>query len=138
VKSFFEKVGCTADEFVDQAKKAIHRRRPYTVDKDDIKTCNGHKRGDKDDSYPSGHTTRGYVFAIILAEMMPDKRKVILARAKQFGQSRVVCGAHFPSDVAAGQAAGTLIAATLMADPEFQTEFKAAGKAVQDFLGVQR
>ncbi len=40
---------------------------------------------------------------VVLAAVMPDKAQIILARASEFGEHRLVCGVHFRSDIVAGQ-----------------------------------
>lgn len=77
---------------------------------------------EKSASYPSGHATRGVVWATILSEIFPDKREAIMARGKLIGQDRVIAGMHYPSDVAAGQKLGAAIAKKMLADAEFQSE----------------
>ena len=64
----------------------------------------------------------------VLARLVPEKAGPILARAARYGQSRIVCGQHFRSDVSAGQMLGLLIAERLMAEPAFQAAFDAARK----------
>ena len=54
----------------------------------------------------------------------PKRRPQILARAARYGQSRIVCGQHFRSDVSAGQMMGTLIAERLMAKPVFRRRIR--------------
>jgi acid phosphatase (class A) len=74
-------------------------------------------------SYPSGHSTFGAVCGILLAEMIPEKRVELFARARQYGESREIVGAHYPSDVEAGLLAGTIGAALLMQNASFQRKF---------------
>ena len=85
-------------------------------------------------SYPSGHATFGYMTAILLAQMVPEKRAALFARGREFGENRVVDGVHYPSDVEAGRIDATLVANALMANPEFQREFAAAKAEVRTAL----
>jgi hypothetical protein len=108
---------------VDRGKDEFRRQRPYIVDTS-LKSC---KRNDDPlSSYPSGHTSMAFSMGETLARLVPEKAAPILARAARYGQSRIVCGQHFRSDVSAGQMLGLLIAERLMAKPEFQTAFAAA------------
>jgi acid phosphatase (class A) len=77
-------------------------------------------------SYPSGHSTWAYAAGLVLADMVPERRTEILARAAEYAHNRVVAGVHYPSDVQAGQLAGTALAAMLFACPHFRSEEKAA------------
>eukprot|EP01035_Chromulina_nebulosa_P041000 gene41001-55410_t len=55
-----------------------------------------------------------------------DRAPALLARAARYGQSRIVCGQHFRSDVSAGQLLGGLIVERLMTKAEFQAAFAEA------------
>ena len=81
-------------------------------------------------SYPSGHTSIGWATALVLAEVNPANQDAILERGYQFGQSRVICGYHWQSDVDAGRIVGSAAVATLHSDPEFQAQL---AKAKQEF-----
>lgn len=77
-------------------------------------------------AYPSGHTTVGTLMGIVLSNMVPEKRAEIMARAWAYGENRVIGGIHFRADIEAGRIAGTVIAANIMAQPEFQAEYTVA------------
>ena len=77
-------------------------------------------------SYPSGHATRGWTFALVLAELAPDRASAILARGRVYGESRVVCGAHWPSDVEAGRTVGAALVAALHGDATFRADLDAS------------
>jgi acid phosphatase (class A) len=74
-------------------------------------------------SYPSGHAALGWAWALVLAEMAPDRADEILARGLAYGESRVICGLHYPSDVEAGRIVGAAMVARLKADPAFRADF---------------
>jgi acid phosphatase (class A) len=73
-------------------------------------------------AYPSGHSTRGTMYALILAELLPDHRDAIVQRGREIGWDRVVAGLHHPSDIYAGRVLGQALAESLLADPKFQDE----------------
>jgi len=77
-------------------------------------------------SYPSYHATCGVLWAVILTQFAPDLRASFLDRGVQIGEHRVIAGVHFPTDVAAGQKLGRVIAARLLANPAFQHDLAAA------------
>jgi acid phosphatase (class A) len=79
-----------------------------------------------DGSYPSGHTTIGWGWALILAEAAPDRQDEILARGRAFGQSRVVCNAHWLSDTDEGRVMASATVAALHDAPEFRADMEAA------------
>jgi len=89
-------------------------------------------------SYPSGHATLGWLWGSILAETAPDYADALIARAMAFGDSRVVCGFHYPSDVAAGRLAASALLARLHADAGFQRDLAAARREVGALLAARR
>lgn len=105
------------------AKLHFDRKRPYEFDPA-LNVCAQH-RG-KNATYPSGHTTAGYAMAVTLAHLMPDQADAALRRAQIYGQSRMVCGVHYRSDIVAGQVVGTAVALALLQNPQFQTEMATA------------
>jgi acid phosphatase (class A) len=58
----------------------------------------------------------------VLAELAPDRATEILMRARSIGESRIVCGVHYVSDIQAGRDAGAVLVARLHADPAFQAD----------------
>lgn len=101
------------------AKDSYHRARPFVVQKE--ATCAPAEEAAlvKDGSYPSGHAAVGWGWALLLAELAPDRADALLQRGHAFGQSRVVCGFHWQSDVDAGRTVGAAAVARLHADPVF-------------------
>ena len=77
-------------------------------------------------SYPSGHAAMGWSWALILSELAPDRADAILSRGLAYGESRVICGVHYASDVEAGRLVGAAMVARLKADPAFQRDLTAA------------
>lgn len=66
-----------------------------------------------DGSYPSGHTTCGYLWATVLGEVFPNRRAALFARGIDYGNQRLVSCVHYPSDIAAGHLAAVVILANL-------------------------
>ena len=73
-------------------------------------------------AYPSGHVTRAFTWAMVLAEIFPDKRDELLARAHRAAWGRVLAGVHFPSDLMGGQ----LMAEAIVAELKKSEAFRAA------------
>ncbi|MGD8830705.1 MAG: phosphatase PAP2 family protein [Pseudomonadales bacterium] len=88
-----------------------------------------------DPSYPSGHTAIGWAWALILTSLVPERADEILARGLAFGESRMVCNVHWPSDVTAGRTIGAATVAVLRANPDFEHDFDAAGAEVAALRG---
>ncbi|MCJ2068930.1 phosphatase PAP2 family protein [Methylobacterium sp. J-030] len=71
-------------------------------------------------SYPSGHTTYGYTEALILAILVPERYQQMIARAAEYGNNRIVLGAHYAMDVLGGRAVALHAVAHLLAnDPAY-------------------
>jgi hypothetical protein len=50
-------------------------------------------------SYPSGHTTYGYTGALILAILVPERYSQMITRGAEYGNDRIIIGAHYAMDV---------------------------------------
>jgi len=58
-------------------------------------------------SFPSGHSTTVFATAVAFAALFPRARRVLIALAVAVAATRVLLGAHFPSDVLAGAMVAT-------------------------------
>ncbi len=117
------------------ALKGLNKRdRPFVKDST-IQPCNvSFLQTSNGASYPSGHAAEGYAAALLLVDIMrgngaPDERDrtdLLLARGVRFGTNRIVCGVHFPSDVATGQAFAKMLYQVVAASPEFGPDLACA------------
>jgi len=105
------------------AKSYFKRDRPWVLDPA-LKTCS--REDAPQTSYPSGHATMAYAMAVVLAKAMPDIAPQLLRRARDYSESRLVCAAHFRSDIVAGQELGAAVAVLLLRDSRFQADLQAA------------
>lgn len=78
------------------------------------------------DSYPSGHAASGWILALVLSRVAPERRDALRARAADYGLSRELCAMHFPSDVRAGQALAVRMMRALDASPAFRSDLECA------------
>jgi len=110
----------------DAAKHRYNRTRPFMVNGEP--TCTPDKEAGlaENGSYPSGHTSIGWAWALILAELTPDRGDAIVARGRSYGESRLVCNVHWHSDVLSGRFMGSAVVARLHADPQFRRDMDAA------------
>ena len=67
-----------------------------------------------------------FMTATVLASLMPDKSQVLLKRASEYAENRLVCGVHFRSDITAGQQFGTVLGLRLMENPQIRADMTAA------------
>lgn len=120
-----DKIG-TGDT-VDPVKAHYAVPRPYLGTNAPIcqpKTAHLAANGD----YPSGHAANGWLEGLVLAQLVPDRASRILARARAYGESRAVCGAHSLSAVEAGWMAGSATFAVLQASPDFRRDLNLASR----------
>ena len=112
-------------------KNAYNRTRPFVVH--DESTC----RKDMepllrtDGSWPSGHSAAGWAWGLILAQVNPARATELMTRGLAYGQSRVICNAHWQSDVDAGRIMGAATVASLHSNPAFLKDLAAAKEEIQ-------
>ena len=130
VNALFLRVARDASAITNRAKDHYKHPRPFIAPNGPICTENDRAALIKSPSYPSGHSTYSWAMGLILAEMAPDHATDILARARAFAESRVVCGVHTVSDIEAGRANGAALVAVLHSNPQFRSDLEAAKKAL--------
>lgn len=109
-------------EAIEQHAKATYKRpRPFNE--------NGGPMCTPDDqtilksySYPSGHSTFSWTVGMIMAELMPERTTALLQRARSYGESRVICGVHYESDVEAGRVVASALFSVLQTNPQFRDD----------------
>ena len=89
----------TTDQMRVAPKAFYHRRRPFAYFNEEPLCPKEDGMWRDEGSYPSGHTLRSMVAALVLAEINPARADEIFVRAMQYGVSRVIAGAHWQSDV---------------------------------------
>ena len=99
-------------------KAYYHRVRPYQQFKEHTSVPE-HESPTDYSSYPSGHTMASWLVGMILTAIDPDHTESIMKVAYELGQSRVITGYHYQSDVDAGRVSASILFARLCADPEF-------------------
>lgn len=127
---FFERIRRAESAVVRPAKDYYARVRPYETEPKLAPVISRVSSL----SYPSGHSMWAWTAGLVLADMLPEKRTEILARAAEFAQNRVVAGVHYPSDVAEGRVAGSVLAAFLFASPAFSADEKLAAEELRSAL----
>jgi acid phosphatase (class A) len=113
----------------DKPKDQYKRVRPYAATREPSCWPQEESRM-RPDSYPSGHASIGWAWALALAEIVPDRADAILARGYEFGESRVICRHHWKSDVEAGRIVGAASVSRLHSDPVFLVQMAEAKKEI--------
>lgn len=85
-------------------------------------------------SYPSGHTTYGYTGAILLALLVPDRYEQMITRGAEYGNDRILVGAHYAMDVLGGRTLALYDMAHLLAnDPAYVGQSAGGVLTIKDF-----
>jgi acid phosphatase (class A) len=127
VSAIFRKAAFDTGAVTDPPKNHYARARPFTAAGADAAVCVAKtKELAANGSYPSGHASLSWTWGLILASLAPDRAGPILARARSIGESRVVCGVHYPSDIEAGRMAGTTLFVALEGDAGFRADLDRA------------
>lgn len=127
------RVSTDEDQFLDPMKQAVvdgGRHRPF-VDYPNRPGCpltwpTLRNSG----SYPSGHATLGWLWALVLTEIRSERADELFAKGIGFGESRVVCGFHYPSDLQAGRLAASALFDRLHGDKDFRDDLDCAAKEI--------
>ena len=128
------KVCVDAELGVTAAKRRYMRKRPY-VQYNEHTGCPAQEEELRHTgSYPSGHSARGWATALVLAELRPDRQNQILERGYQYGESRVIEGYHYESDVEAARLAASAVVARLHADETFMLQLSKAKKELSRLI----
>lgn len=107
-------VGTPAKNHFDRKRPALDNDKPICVPREAWMRTNA--------SYPSGHSMVAWSWALILTEAVPEKADVLLKLGQESGDSRAVCGVHYPSDVEAGRVLASGMVARLHAEPAFTAD----------------
>lgn len=119
--------------YVRAAKDRFRRLRPYAIEPR-LEPCIGDVKGDR--SYPSGHAAFAWAMAGVLSDLVPEKREALAERADEFSRQRMMCGVHFPSDLAAGRLAAEWVLQSIRKEQAYSIEAAAAAAEVRQALGL--
>ena len=126
--ALFAEVNTETKEAIEVAKHTFGRVRPETwKETGDPENSDGY-------AYPSGHTTRAFVWANLLANALPKEQQALHKQARQKAWYRVILGRHFPADVRAGKLYGQFLAKEFLKSPEFQKQWKPVVKEINGAL----
>ena len=118
-----------------RVKKAYGRARPFVrygegtplPEDEEILRTNG--------SYPSGHTLRGWCLGLLTAEINPTRQDRLLKLGYEWGESRIIIGYHWKSDVDAARCLASAVYARLHTSEEFLADMAAARREFAALTG---
>ena len=125
-EALFQRVKKDLGAPINAVKDHWKRRRPYHLD-----GSLAVGSPEPDYGYPSAHSTRGTVQALLLAELFPEHKEAILEMSRELGWDRVLLGKHFPTDIYAGRVLGQALVRELLVSPAFQRDLVEAKTEVQ-------
>ena len=106
-KNYIQELLDSSRPIIVNLKKHYNRPRPkvlaknFNIDLKDIELDSM-----KTPSYPSGHSTQGYLVAEMLKEKYPKKAQQLDKKAKDISDSRNIAKAHYKSDSTKGKELG--------------------------------
>lgn len=118
----------TTDRACIRAKETYMRPRPFMRYNEPTLIPEDEEELRKNGSYPSGHTTLGWSTALILCQIAPEKQDALLKEGFEYGQSRVIAGYHWQSDVDAARLVASAAFARLQTSKAYQKQLKKAQK----------
>ena len=127
--SLLAKVRLDARASAYRAKQHYKRPRPYVVY--NARSCApGEELVQNDGSYPSARAAVGVAYGLVLAEVNPSRRQLLLKRGREFAQSRVICDAEWQSDVDAARIVAVETVKRTMQSDSFRADLAAAREEV--------
>ena len=100
-------------------KETYMRKRPYVRMNETTPVPQEEEELRNSGSYPSGHTIRGWGMALLLAEINPAAQDALLKLGYEWGESRVILGYHWQTDIDAAITLASASYARLHTSQEF-------------------
>jgi len=109
------------------AQRHFARTRPFGDDPAQSCDTNAANLGA---SYPSGQASTGWLWALALTDVRPERKSELLGFGMQAGDIRVSCRAHWLSDVNAGRSLAAALHQRLSALPAYKADVLEARREV--------
>ncbi|HVU17935.1 MAG TPA: phosphatase PAP2 family protein [Candidatus Didemnitutus sp.] len=128
--ALFEKIRLEARPIIEAAKSNWNRNRPYIFDS----TLQPVVERPANTSYPSGHSYDSAMYAVLLSHMFPEHEADWWKQAALVRWSRVIGGAHYPSDTVAGKILGEAVGKKLLESPALLKALEEARQEISEQL----
>ena len=126
----------TTDQMRVAPKAYYHRLRPFEMYEEHLLSTETEAELSGEGSYPSGHTMRGWLTALLLAEINPARADTLFARGWMYCESRVIEGAHWQSDIDATRVGASIAYSALHTSPEFLEQLEKARMEFKSLTGA--
>ena len=118
-------------------KRHYNRRRPYDRFNEPTLVPADEERLKTNGSYPSGHTIRAWAMALLLIEVNPAAQDALLKYAYEWGQSRVIAGFHWQSDVDASKVIVSAAYPSLHTNEAFMADMRKAQAEFKKLMAAE-
>jgi len=137
IYSILQDVCASCDSIYSGAKATFNRQRPYAYYDEGTLIPEKEEKHRYEGSYPSGHTVFFWTSALLLSDINQTNEAMekLLARGYEFGQSRVIAGYHWQSDVDAGRMAGSVLYHLIRSHERFIEQLAKARAEFKDKTG---
>lgn len=106
-----------------KGQERFKRTKPYVYfHEESLKSEGGDDVEDKENSYPSGHSTRGWILALVLGIIAQEHSEALMKCAEQYASYQVIMGRHWKSDVDAGRTLAITIFSKEVVSPKYQQQ----------------
>jgi acid phosphatase (class A) len=129
VAALFKEAEEETKEAVDTSKNHWKRLRPCPPASACARDPEEAKK--KSFGYPSGHSSRATVDAILLTQLFPQDADALMQHARDIGWRRVVKGVHTLQDIYAGRVFGQALATAMLSSPAMQHDLAAASEELR-------
>ena len=126
IYKLLERILATTRMCNQKSKSRLMRTRPFAQFHEPTPVPEDEERLSTNSSYPSGHTSMGWAIALVLAEINPARQDEILKRGFEYGESRVIVGFHYQSDVDAARVITSALVNAMHTKDDFKNQMQKA------------
>jgi acid phosphatase (class A) len=107
-----------------KGQERFKRTKPYVYFHEELLTSKGDGNDvkDKENSYPSSHSTRGWILALVLGIIAQEHSEALMKCAEQYATYQVIMGRHWKSDIDAGRTLAITIFSKEVVSPKYQQQ----------------